>query len=495
MAHTVRNKLRGLAAAFVAVMAALALVPGMAFASTINNWVDGSDQTVDVIIKGLNNEQDTVELKKVADVHFDQTTHEISLVPVGDQPADDFAAAVRAYATSGGSAVAATTLAGYESSFVDVNITPSIEDGTATFTGVDAGIYYVDITAAAGTDYTYQTNMFVSVTPKKDGASWTLEDAMLNAKGGSSQIDKKIVKVDGSNVGISGDDANAHMGSTYTFTVTFEIPRGRTSFTLTDVMSGFEYNLGSMALYEGNTASGDSVATGDTAVNFYTVTPSQDAEADNALHGFEMEFDDALLAGLDDNTIYTIQYTADLCEHALASGATNTAYTDLDKDGDKVTAEFGHVGLQKVDEKDNRLAGATFQLFSKNEKGDYVAVTDKDGNNVYLTSNGTQDVVWTDDVELDANSALLEIGDKLYLKETVAPVGYKKNDQYHEVTVVAMDDDNTPGYVKVANELAGPSEGVDLPQTGGMGTVAFTAAGVVIIAGAAACLVRCRKRD
>ena len=43
MAH-ITNKLRGLVAAFVAVFAALALVPGVASAAPIENWTDADDQ-------------------------------------------------------------------------------------------------------------------------------------------------------------------------------------------------------------------------------------------------------------------------------------------------------------------------------------------------------------------------------------------------------------------------------------------------------------------
>ena len=41
----------------------------------------------------------------------------------------------------------------------------------------------------------------------------------------------------------------------------------------------------------------------------------------------------------------------------------------------------------------------------------------------------------------------------------------------------------------------GPGEGIELPVTGGAGTVALTAAGVVLVAGAAAFIVRSRKEN
>ena len=47
----------------------------------------------------------------------------------------------------------------------------------------------------------------------------------------------------------------------------------------------------------------------------------------------------------------------------------------------------------------------------------------------------------------------------------------------------------------VKNDKGDKDQGIGLPETGGMGTVALTAAGVVLVAGAAAFIVRSRKQN
>lgn len=79
-----------------------------------------------------------------------------------------------------------------------------------------------------------------------------------------------------------------------------------------------------------------------------------------------------------------------------------------------------------------------------------------------------------------------------YLKETAAPDGYQLDQSIHSVEVGPETDGTTAEYVvdtKVSNTKT-PS----LPVTGGEGTIAITATGVVLIAGAAALIVRARRQ-
>ena len=87
------------------------------------------------------------------------------------------------------------------------------------------------------------------------------------------------------------------------------------------------------------------------------------------------------------------------------------------------------------------------------------------------------------------------------LVETSAPAGYALADPV-EFTINSVDE-NKDGIFEgkmydftgtaIVDEVVNPAE--ELPTTGGAGTVAFTAAGVVIMAGAAAFIIRSRKNN
>ena len=92
---------------------------------------------------------------------------------------------------------------------------------------------------------------------------------------------------------------------------------------------------------------------------------------------------------------------------------------------------------------------------------------------------------------------LLDPDETYFIKETKAPAGYKLDTNTYSVgkdgTVKLVAFNNV--VVEVPNIPSDYHEGIDLPQTGGAGTVALTAAGVVIVAGAAAFIVRSRKEN
>lgn len=120
---------------------------------------------------------------------------------------------------------------------------------------------------------------------------------------------------------------------------------------------------------------------------------------------------------------------------------------------------------------------------------------------IYRESNGTPgfqaegDALITDDV-VSNNQGIFEFdpladGD-YYLVETKAPAGYELPEGYVEFSTDDADGDNVITLSDVKNDK---DSGINLPQTGGAGTIALTAAGVVLVAGAAAFIVRSRKEN
>ena len=168
---------------------------------------------------------------------------------------------------------------------------------------------------------------------------------------------------------------------------------------------------------------------------------------------------------------------------------TNKVTSTNNTDGDTVTVKFVGFGIVKYgdanenssyDEGEELLSGAEFALYYDEECEQ--AVYKKDGTTqvTLKTVNG--------EASTDADT-LLEPG-TYYLKETAAPSGYQIVTNPIEIEVTTEG-----GTFYIPNVASTKHEGIELPTTGGMGTVALTAAGVVIVAGAAAFIVRSRKEN
>ena len=69
-----------------------------------------------------------------------------------------------------------------------------------------------------------------------------------------------------------------------------------------------------------------------------------------------------------------------------------------------------------------------------------------------------------------------------YLQEDEAPKGYNKLENRVEIQVAAAD--SSENNFTVLNKV-----GIQLPSTGGMGTVAFAMVGLIVMAGAAVTLI------
>lgn len=274
----------------------------------------------------------------------------------------------------------------------------------------------------------------------------------------------------------------------------------------------------------------------------YTIT---EAEAGN---GFEIQFKyDNLKDTVDTDTYVHVVYTATLNEDAFTTDDLgNTAYVGVNTnpyDEDSVETEtvtkkvytYGFT-VTKVGEKDEPLQGVEFKLYSDEKCTDEIKFVDKK-NGVYTKATEEQIKAGT-----DITTTLVTNGDgqiqiqglacgSYYLKETKAPDGYVLPSDVIKITLVDdkdtqggegpdgnLDDCTAEGSTVVKEEslvstfaIGGDTEdglknifefkvenkkpGFNLPTTGGMGTVLFTAGGLVIMAcGAALVLVTLKKK-
>ena len=104
---------------------------------------------------------------------------------------------------------------------------------------------------------------------------------------------------------------------------------------------------------------------------------------------------------------------------------------------------------------------------------------------VPVTING-ENVIMTTGEDGTATSPEIAFG-SYFIVETKAPIGYQKGSGAISVTVV---DSNNEAVVKVANNII-----TFLPETGGIGTAAFSIAGGMLMAVAAALLLGRKKEE
>lgn len=473
MAH-IKNRLRGLLAAFVALVAALAIVPGVAQAEP-TSWTGGETKTITV-----SNLQpgDVVTLYKVADVQLNDDNTTTLVVQTGFEQGT-----VDAYLDDDND----TTARAIHDDRVDAAAfdEATVQGGqtSVTFSNVDAGLYLVDV-VPADESVTYQpTIVAMSPVAVEGTTNWTFDDAYIDLKKSTTTLDKKITGGAVQYEQNGGKLGYAMVGDEVTFQVTFEINANQSEFVLTDTMStGLTFTgAEDVVLYKNGEpvpAEGVYTVTGNEGDQSFTVTFDAEWLQEKSSNGTSVN------AGT-----YTIEYKGLITPDATLDGVTNEVTSTNNTDGDTVTVDFVGFGIVKYgdanenssyDEGEDLLSGAEFALYY-----------DEAGEHPVYKKDGTTQVTLTTvkgEASTDADT-LLEPG-TYYLMETAAPSGYQIVANPIEIEVTAEG-----GTFYIPNVASTDHEGIQLPTTGGAGTVALTAAGVVLVAGAAAFIVRSRKEN
>lgn len=172
--------------------------------------------------------------------------------------------------------------------------------------------------------------------------------------------------------------------------------------------------------------------------------------------------------------------------------------------------------LQKIDEKNAPLNGATFSLYRD------CAPTEPDGKSFRITAGNKEETVWGIPVEakqdMTSRDATIDgaslggviyngelDGGKYYMLETAAPDGYHRLEEPVVITVskegvkasycgkptdVTTDGKDPATYtVKISN-----TRGYILPNTGGSGTGWYTPGGILLMTVALLCYIKKRRR-
>lgn len=372
---------------------------------------------------------------------------------------------------------------------------------TATFTGLDYGYYVVAVPGATLADAKGQYAALVRV----HSTSVTAE-----IKGNLPTVDKKV-QVNG-----TGQNAtDAKIGDTLTFTLTSTIPDMSAYSTYT---FKFKDTL-SKGLTFGQVTSvtvGNTTLTKDTD---YTVSTAPADSGKTLLTVAMKDFKTKQQANAGKKI--TVTYAATLNKDAVVGGAGNVNSATIQYSNNPSTDGTGESEPSKVrvftygftvdkytgknyDDTATRLAGAEFTLAHKGGTAiSFVKVADSATQNAVYRVAKADEAGATTTITTPENGKVdfqgLENGEYT-LTETKAPAGYNKlasaigvkvdgqnngTDTTHATVVIKYDNNNGSVYDQTASNGVIPvrnKSGVILPGTGGMGTIAFTVIGVLVIA-------------
>ena len=372
---------------------------------------------------------------------------------------------------------------------------------TATFTGLDYGYYVVAVPGATVADTNSQYAALVRVH------STTVS---VDIKGALPTVDKKV-QVDG-----TGKDAtDAKIGDTLKFTLTSTIPDMSAYNTYT---FNFKDTL-SKGLTFGQV---DSVKVGDTALTTDTDYTVATAPADNGKTLLTVTMKNFKNQQANVGKKITVTYTATLNKDAVVGGAGNVNSATIQYSNNPSTmapvspnpARFVSslmaspsistlVKIMMIPA--TRLAGAEFTLAHKGGTAiSFVKVADSATQNAVYRVAKADEAGATTTITTPANGKVEFRGLKngeYTLTETEAPAGYNKlasaigvkvegqndgTDTTNATVHITYDNDNgSSNYNQSASNGVIPvrnKSGVVLPGTGGMGTIAFTVIGVLVIA-------------
>lgn len=353
----------------------------------------------------------------------------------------------------------------------------------------------------------------VNLVPEWKETEWVMSDATIEVKSSEPTITKMV----------NGKKAdNASIGDTVSFVIETDVPQFPASapaknYAVSDILPAGLTLTGSIKVSGVTGAESDPLTEGDG--NDYTQGSARPNNGGNS--AFTLTFDYARISEYEK---IRIEYTATLNRSAVLgeTGNVNNAYLDYSNNpytqtsweskSDSATIYTYGMDISKVDKDDHDtfLAGAEFELYATEEE-----TADKTNAIAFvMLSEGVyckaaaSDTSTTTTLQVGAKDSLtgkltikgLSEG-TWYLKEITAPDGYNLLASPVKVTIEDKDGDVLDGKVSgAAANATGEAvalvtltvendDGFQLPVTGGMGTILFTAVGILLMGAAVILLI------
>lgn len=385
-----------------------------------------------------------------------------------------------------------TLLAGLPSYIANRTIAPVdtqtvAADKTATFAGLAMGEYFIRPTS---TTSVYQL-MLQKVEPTVVAGKYVIDDVTFSAK----HEEVSVTKI--------ADKTSVTKNEKVNYTITVDIPTYSVnstdkSFSVSDLLpDGLTIDTASIKVkIDGADVNAAAYTLDTTATAKYTfklsVDKSQYTTNWSGKGGKQLVI--TYTATLNDNdttqvnTKETNTVTFDYSNYPYveSSHAQKTATVD-------VTTFAIKIDKFVKNQEANKLAGAKFDLYRTATQAEIDA-----GTSVEIPHTSIQGIKLEGDKVTDDNGAATfakyeanGTNYDYYLVETQAPSGYNLLDDAVKVKFTDADVENTAGVytVKVSN-----SSGIQLPITGGTGTVIFTIIGIALMVGAVVLFVVSRKK-
>ena len=360
-------------------------------------------------------------------------------------------------------------------------------DGTATFANLAMGEYFIRPTS---TTSVYQL-MLQKLEPTVSGGKYVIDDLTFGAKREEVSVDKAANKT------------SVTKKEKVTYTITVDIPTYASqavdkSFYVSDLLpNGLTIDPASIKVQIDGTDVDTAAYTLDTtAVAEYTFKLSVSAEqyTDNWSANGGKQLVITYTATLNDNgttevnTKETNKVTFDYSNYPYVENSHKQKTDTVD-----VTTFAIKIDKYVDGEPTNKLANAKFDLYRTATQAEVNA-----GLAVIIPHTTVNGIKLEGDLVTDANGtatfAKYEANGTnydYYLVETRAPSGYNILDNAVKVNFTDTEVEATAGVytVKVPN-----SSGIQLPITGGTGTVIFTIIGIALMVGAVVLFVVSRKK-
>ena len=494
-----KTKAKKLVTLILTALLVLSILPMNVFAAPIDA---GSKASITI-----NNavEHDVLAAYKVVDITYNATKNTLSHAWnsnfteyfAGTTPYNGTAYTVDAFAAlTNDSDELKTLLAGLPNYISEKNIAPvgstqTVDaDGNATFANLAMGEYFIRPTS---TTSVYQL-MLQKVEPTVVDGKYVIDDVTFSAKHKEVSVTK------------TADKTSVTKNEKATYTITVEIPTYATgavdkSFYVSDLLpDGLTIDVGSIKVAR----NGTDITSENTQYTLNTTTSPH--------YTFKLSVDTAQYAAnwaADGGKQLVITYTAPLND----DGTTEVNH----KEPNTVTFDYSFYPYvenshkQKTDTVDvttfaikidkfvknqeaNKLAGAKFDLYRTLTAAEIAAgvtgtpIPHTNFNGIKLESDLITDADGAATFEkYEANGTKYDY----YLVETQAPSGYNILDNAVQVNFTDAQVEATAGVhtVKVSN-----SSGIQLPITGGTGTVIFTIIGIALMVGAVVLFVVSRKK-